>query len=76
MDKTVDKSVYCRILEIENLNFHETIGDGYNDEKNAECHCGWFSNGNAPNSLKASFHLEVILINDADGVAKFYRKEF
>jgi hypothetical protein len=25
MDKTVDKSGYCRILEIENLNFHETI---------------------------------------------------
>jgi hypothetical protein len=40
MDKTVDKSVCCRILKIENFNFTRLFfGDGYNDEKNVDCHC-------------------------------------
>jgi hydroxymethylpyrimidine pyrophosphatase-like HAD family hydrolase len=75
MDKTVDKSVaIAGILEIENLNFHETIsfGDGYNDERMLNATAVGLVMGNAPNSLKSKLsHLEVISINDADGVAKF-----
>jgi hydroxymethylpyrimidine pyrophosphatase-like HAD family hydrolase len=35
MDKSVDKSRHCKVLEIENLHFHQAIsfGDGYNDEE-------------------------------------------
>jgi hypothetical protein len=75
MDKTVDKSVaIAKVLEIENFNFQQTIsfGDGYNDEKMLNATAFGLVMGNAPDSLKNKLsHLEVILTNDADGVAKF-----
>jgi hypothetical protein len=75
MDKTVDKSfAIAKVLEIENFNFQQTIsfGDGYNDEKMLNATAFGLVMGNAPDSLKNKLsHLEVILTNDADGVAKF-----
>jgi hypothetical protein len=75
MDKTVDKSVaIAKILEIESLNFHQTIsfGDGYNDERMLNATAVGLVMENAPNSLKSKLsHLEVIATNDADAVAKF-----
>jgi Cof subfamily protein (haloacid dehalogenase superfamily) len=79
MDKSVDKSVaIAKILERENFVFQEAIsfGDGYNDE-NMLCSAGkGLLMGNAPDSLKNKLsHLEVILANDTDGVAKYLAKK-
>tara|TARA_R110000868_G_scaffold60324_1_gene184452 strand:+ start:551 stop:1378 length:828 start_codon:yes stop_codon:yes gene_type:complete len=75
MDKSVDKSVaIAKILEIEKLEFHETIsfGDGYNDEKMLESTAKGLLMGNAPDSLKNKLpHLEVINTNHEDGVANY-----
>lgn len=75
MDKTVDKSVaIAKILEIENLNFHQTIsfGDGYNDEKMLNATFKGLLMGNAPDSLKNKLsHLEVIATNYENGVATY-----
>lgn len=75
MDKSVDKSTaIAKILEIEQLGFHETIsfGDGYNDEKMLEASAIGLLMGNAPDSLKNKLlHLEVIETNSEDGVANY-----
>ncbi|MEZ7499774.1 Cof-type HAD-IIB family hydrolase [Flavobacterium sp. Arc3] len=75
MDKTVDKSVaIAKILEIENLDFHETIsfGDGYNDENMLNATAKGLLMGNAPDSLKSKLsHLEVISANYDNGVATY-----
>lgn len=75
MDKTVDKSVaIAKILEIENLSFHETIsfGDGYNDENMLNATAKGLLMGNAPDSLKNKLsHLEVIATNYDNGVAAY-----
>lgn len=78
MDKTVDKSVaIAKILEIEQLNFQQTIsfGDGYNDEKMLNTTFRGLLMANAPDSLKNKLsHLEVILSNENDGVAQYLAK--
>ena len=78
MDKTVDKSVaIAKILEIEQLNFQQTIsfGDGYNDEKMLNATFKGLLMANAPDSLKNKLsHLEVILSNENDGVAQYLAK--
>lgn len=75
MDKSVDKSVaIAKILEIENLNFHESIsfGDGYNDENMLKNTAKGLLMGNAPDSLKKKLsHLEVIAPNSENGVANY-----
>lgn len=75
MDKTVDKSVaIAKILEIENLSFHQTIsfGDGFNDEKMLNATFKGLLMGNAPDSLKNKLsHLEVIANNHENGVATY-----
>ena len=75
MDKSVDKSVaIAKILEIENLDFHETMsfGDGYNDENMLKSTGKGLLMGNAPESLKNKLaHLEVIETNYNDGVANY-----
>jgi Cof subfamily protein (haloacid dehalogenase superfamily) len=75
MDISVDKSVaIAKILEIEQLGFHETIsfGDGYNDEKMLNSSAIGLLMGNAPDSLKNKLlHLEVIETNSEDGVANY-----
>lgn len=79
MDSTVDKSVaILKILELENLGFHQTVsfGDGFNDEKMLNATGKGLIMANAPQSLKDNLsHLEVILSNDNDGVAKYLSKE-
>lgn len=79
MDKSVDKSVaIAKILEKENLLFHEAMafGDGYNDENMLKSTGKGLIMGNAPDSLKDKLsHLEVILTNDNEGVAKYLSKE-
>ena len=79
MDKSVDKSVaIAKILELENFIFEETIsfGDGFNDEKMLKSTGKALIMGNAPQSLRDTLpHLETILSNDNDGVAK-YLSEF
>ncbi|WP_369793028.1 Cof-type HAD-IIB family hydrolase [Flavobacterium sp. 83] len=79
MDKSVDKSVaIAKILEKENLLFHEAIafGDGFNDENMLKSTGKGLIMGNAPESLKDKLsHLEVILTNDNEGVAKYLSKE-
>jgi hydroxymethylpyrimidine pyrophosphatase-like HAD family hydrolase len=77
MDKSVDKSVMCKVLEIENLHFHQAIsfGDGYNDEEMLKAK-GLLMN-NAPESLKNKLsHLEIIQPNSEDGVAKYLANNF
>lgn len=80
MDKSVDKSVaIAKILEKENLIFEEAIsfGDGFNDENMLKATGKGLVMGNAPDSLKNKLsHLEVILTNDNDGVAKHLHQEF
>lgn len=75
MDKSVDKSVaIAKILEKENLEFHESIsfGDGYNDENMLKAAAKGILMGNAPVSLKEKLsHLEVISTNIEDGVARY-----
>jgi Cof subfamily protein (haloacid dehalogenase superfamily) len=75
MDISVDKSVaISKILEMEKLNFHETIsfGDGYNDEKMLVSTAKGLLMRNAPDSLKNKLaHLEVIASNENDGVARY-----
>ncbi|MGO4822180.1 MULTISPECIES: HAD family hydrolase [unclassified Flavobacterium] len=75
MDKSVDKSVaIAKILEIENLNFQQTIsfGDGYNDENMLNATAKGLLMGNAPDSLKKKLaHLEVIATNYDNGVASY-----
>lgn len=80
MDKSIDKSVaILKILEKYNLTFEETIafGDGFNDEKMLVS-CGKaLIMENAVDNLKTKLsHLEVILSNDNDGVAKYLAKNF
>lgn len=79
MDKSVDKSVaIAKILEKENLLFHEAIafGDGFNDENMLKSTGKGLIMGNAPESFKDKLsHLEVILTNDNEGVAKYLSKE-
>ena len=75
MHKSVDKSVaIAKILEMENFFFEETIsfGDGFNDEKMLKATGKALIMGNAPQSLRDTLpHLETILSNDEDGVAKY-----
>jgi Cof subfamily protein (haloacid dehalogenase superfamily) len=75
MDKSVDKSVaISRILEIEGYSFDEAIsfGDGFNDEQMLAAAGVGLIMGNAPESLKNKLsHLEVILSNNENGVAKY-----
>ena len=75
MHKSVDKSVaIAKILQLENLVFEETIsfGDGFNDEKMLKATGKALIMGNAPQSLRDTLpHLETILSNDEDGVAKY-----
>lgn len=79
MDKSVDKSIaIAKILEKENFVFEESIsfGDGYNDENMLKSSGKGLLMGNAPDSLKNKLsHLEVILPNNHDGVAKYIAKE-
>lgn len=79
MDKSVDKSIaIAKILEKENFAFQESIsfGDGYNDENMLKSSGKGLIMGNAPDSLKNKLsHLEVILPNNHDGVAKYIAKE-
>lgn len=79
MDKSVDKSVaIAKILEKENFVFEQTIsfGDGYNDENMLKSSGKGLVMENAPDSLKAKLsHLEVILSNDNEGVAKYITQE-
>ena len=75
MDKSVDKSVaILKILEIENFTYDESIsfGDGFNDERTLIAAGKGLVMFNAVESLKNKLpHLEVILSNDNDGVAKY-----
>ncbi len=75
MHKSVDKSVaIAKILDLENFTFQEAIsfGDGFNDEIMLTTTAKGLIMGNAPKGLKAKLpHLEVILNNDEDGVAKY-----
>lgn len=75
MDKSVDKSVaILKILEKENFTFEESIsfGDGFNDEKMLNATGKGLIMDNAVEGLKSKLsHLEVILSNDNDGVAKY-----
>ena len=79
MDKAVDKSVaIAKILEKENLEFHESIsfGDGYNDENMLKATARGLVMGNAPDSLKEKLsHLEVISTNIEDGVARYLSEQ-
>ena len=79
MDKSVDKSVaVAKILEKENLLFHEAIafGDGFNDENMLKSTGKGLIMGNAPESLKNKLsYLEVILTNDNEGVATYLSKK-
>ena len=79
MDKSVDKSVaIAKILEKENLEFHESIsfGDGYNDENMLKATARGLVMGNAPDSLKEKLsHLEVISTNIEDGVARYLSEQ-
>ena len=80
MDKSVDKSVaIAKILEMENFIFEESIsfGDGFNDEKMLKSTGKALIMGNAPQSLMDTLpHLETILSNDNDGVAKYLSEQF
>jgi Cof subfamily protein (haloacid dehalogenase superfamily) len=80
MDKSVDKSVaIAKILEIENLYFHQAIsfGDGYNDEEMLKATAKGLLMQNAPESLKNKLaHLETIQPNNEDGVAKYLAINF
>ena len=75
MDKSVDKSVaIAKILELENFVFQQALsfGDGYNDENMLNSSGKGVVMGNAPDSLKNKLsHLEVIMTNDNEGVAKY-----
>lgn len=79
MDKSVDKSVaIAKILEKENFVFEQTIsfGDGYNDENMLNSSGKGLIMGNAPDSLKDKLsHLDVILTNDNEGVAKYLAQQ-
>ncbi|TDE48562.1 HAD family hydrolase [Flavobacterium sp. GT3P67] len=79
MDKSVDKSVaIAKILEKENFVFEQTIsfGDGFNDENMLKSSGKGLIMGNAPESLKDRLsHLEVILTNDNEGVAKYISQQ-
>ncbi|PKH68000.1 hypothetical protein CXF59_05890 [Flavobacterium sp. ALD4] len=74
MGKTIDKSVAITgVREIENSNFHETIsfGEGYHDETMLNVTAVGSVIINVTNGLKSKLsHHEIILTNDADGVAK------
>ena len=78
MDKSVDKSIaIARILEKENFTFQDTIsfGDGFNDENMLKSTKKGMIMQNAPDALKNKLsHLEVILSNNQDGVAKYLEK--
>ena len=80
MHKSVDKSVaIAKILQLENLVFEETIsfGDGFNDEKMLKATGKALIMRNAPQSLMDTLpHLETILSNDEDGVAKYLSEQF
>jgi Cof subfamily protein (haloacid dehalogenase superfamily) len=80
MDKSVDKSIaIAKILEIENLHFHQAIsfGDGYNDEEMLKATAKGLLMNNAPESLKNKLsHLETIQSNNEDGVAKYLVTNF
>ena len=80
MDKSVDKSVaIAKILEMENFIFEESIsfGDGFKDEKMLKSTGKALIMGNAPQSLMDTLpHLETILSNDNDGVAKYLSEQF
>jgi Cof subfamily protein (haloacid dehalogenase superfamily) len=75
MDKSVDKSAaIAKILEKEGYSFEDaiTFGDGFNDEKMLNAAGIGLIMGNAPENLKQKLpHLEVILSNNEDGVAKY-----
>ena len=79
MDKSVDKSIaIAKILERENLTYDEAIcfGDGFNDEKMLLAAAKGLIMGNAVESFKEKLsHLEIIAINNEDGVAKYLSKE-
>jgi Cof subfamily protein (haloacid dehalogenase superfamily) len=80
MDKSVDKSVaIAKILEKEGYSFAEAIsfGDGFNDEKMLDAAGIGLIMGNAPENLKSKLpHLEVILNNNEDGVARYLTEIF
>ena len=75
MDKEVDKSyAIAKILEIEKTTFEQSVsfGDGFNDEKMLKATGKSLIMANAPQSLKNQLpHLEIILSNNEDGVAKY-----
>jgi Cof subfamily protein (haloacid dehalogenase superfamily) len=75
MDKSVDKSAaIAKILEKEGYSFEDaiTFGDGFNDEKMLNAAGIGLIMGNAPENLKQKLpHLEVILSNNEDGVARY-----
>jgi Cof subfamily protein (haloacid dehalogenase superfamily) len=79
MDKSVDKSfAISKILERENRTFEEAIcfGDGFNDEKMLVASAKGLIMANAVDSFKDKLsHLEIIAMNDEDGVAKYLSKE-
>jgi hydroxymethylpyrimidine pyrophosphatase-like HAD family hydrolase len=47
----------CKVLEIENLHFHQAIsfGDGYNDEEMLKATAKGLLMNNAPESLKINY---------------------
>lgn len=75
IDKSVDKSVaILKILEKYKLSFENTIafGDGFNDEKMLlSVEKGLIMQNAVANFKSKLSHLEVILSNDDDGVARF-----
>lgn len=75
MDKSVDKSIaISKILENEKLSFAHCIvfGDGFNDENMLHAAGKGLIMENAAESLKNKLsHLEVIISNHNDGVAKY-----
>ncbi|WP_413998156.1 Cof-type HAD-IIB family hydrolase [Flavobacterium sp. W1B] len=75
MDKDVDKSVaIAKILEKECFNFEQAMsfGDGFNDENMLKSTGKALIMGNASQSLMDKLpHLETILSNENDGVAKY-----
>lgn len=75
MHKSVDKSVaIAKILEKEKFSFQEAIafGDGFNDEKMLCLTRKGLIMGNAPQVFMDKLpHLEIILSNENDGVAKY-----
>lgn len=75
MNNSIDKSVaIAKILELEGCTFKEAIsfGDGFNDEKMLTSSGKALIMANAFDTLKDKLsHLEVILSNDSDGVAKY-----